>query len=485
MNNIGKRIGLLFLVFIQLCFGLSENKKQVVMVSISANGFDHGILAPIEARVIYAVRESNRYNVIERSELDLILKEHKLSLSGFLKNSSTINPGELIGAQFSIFGKVNNLDGFYTLDFKLINNSSGSIEKAVNLQIPPSITSIFNHIPSAISELVDADASTTEIREIPVRAIRLDANITSISPRSTFQVHRGSVTAIISNDQRFFSVGEKGEIYEWEFLNNFIHRSTFEYPYWNFVHSSLTESGKYLFVTGTDGVIYLWDTSRWGNPFQLKASGHRITAITISNDDTKLYASNIKGQLDVWDIETQQHLSSVPLFSGNVISLSVNSDDKALISFDNVGNLDLYHLGTEAKIFSENTRQSSGLDLISAREGNSLISVNRTGEMQVWDRSPYSETRFVGNQWLKPGIALRKTVIIDEGEVSAIIYSPTEDILVIGLINGGILVVDAIDWRILAKNVQNRAAVTALEFLNDQQFVTGHKDGSLVSWLLN
>jgi hypothetical protein len=485
MNYIYKRIGLLFLVFIQLCLGLSENKKQVVMVSISTEGFENDILAPIEARVIYAVRESNRYNVIERSELDLILEEHKLSLSGLVKNSSTINPGELIGAQFSIFGKVNNLDDFYTFDFKLINNSSGIIEKTVNLQIPPSITSIINHIPIAIAELVDASSPTTEIREIPVRAIRLGANILSISPLSTFQVHRGPVTAIISNDQIFYSVGKKGEIYEWEFLNNFTHRSVFEYPYWNFVNSSLTASGKHLLVTGTDGVIYLWDTSRWGNPFQLKASGHRITAITISHDDTKLYASNMKGQLDVWDIETQQHLSSAPLLSSNVISLSVNSDDKALISFDNVGSLDLYHLGAEAKIFSENTRQSSGLDLISARAGNSLISVNRMGEMQVWDRSPYSETRFVGNQWLKPGIAWRKTVSLDEGELSAIIYSPTEDILVIGLTNGGILVVDAIDWRVLAKNVQKRAAVTALEFLSDHQFVSGHKDGSLVSWLLN
>ena len=472
MNYIYKRIGLLFLVFIQLCLGLSENNKQVVMVSISTEGFENDILAPIEARVIYAVRESNRYNVIERSELDLILKEHKLSLSGLVKNSSTINPGELIGAQFSIFGKVNNLDGFYTLDFKLINNSSGSIEKAVNLQIPPSITSIFNHIPSAIAALVDASSPTAEIREIPVRAIRLGANTLSISPLSTFQVHRGPVTAIISNDQIFYSVGEKGEIYEWEFLNNYSHRSIFEYPYWNFVHSSLTESGKYLFVTGADGVIYLWDTSRWGNPFQLKASSHRITAITISNDDTKLYTSNMKGQLDVWDIETQQHLSTAPLFSARVISLSVNSDDKALISFDNVGNLDLYHFDSEAKIFSENTRQSGGLDLISAHEGNSLVSVNRTGELLVWDRSPYSETRFIGNQWLKPGIALRKTVTIQEGEVSAISYSPTEDILVIGLVNGGILVVDAIDWRILAKNIQKRAPVTALEFLNDHQFVT-------------
>jgi len=464
---------------------VSEEVKQVLMVSVTAEGFNSNIQDPIESRIIYALRQTNLYNVIERNELKVILKEQALSLSGFIKTTSALEVGELIGAELSILGRINNLNKFYTFDLKLINNTTGIIINSVSLQIPPSTTAIFNNISKAIMELTGYTNSQIELRDIPVREIRLNPSITTIAPQATCQAHNGPVAGLLSHNHIFYSIGQLGEISEWNPANNFSKNPIFKYAPWKFFNSLLTHSGGYLFVTGLDGVIFFWDTNRWGNPYQINASHEMVTAITSSKDGSKIYSADAGGNLNIWDIDTQKLVSSKTIFSANVLSLLENDDGLGIFALSANGNIDLYHFKTRELIFSENTRQVDNIELINALRGNTLISVNKQGTIQTWDKSPYSETRFVGNRWLKPGISWRNMVSLKEGEVTAVSFSPSEDIMSIGFDSGSLIIIDTMSGNILARNNQSRATVTAIEFLNDQQFITGHKDGNIVSWLIN
>jgi len=79
-------------------------KKRVAIadVEISAPGAPRGLANGIEEMLITSLHESGRFIVLERSALEEILREQRLSLTGVIRPDTAAKVGELFGAQILV-----------------------------------------------------------------------------------------------------------------------------------------------------------------------------------------------------------------------------------------------------------------------------------------------------------------------------------------------------------------------------------------------
>lgn len=75
------------------------------------------------------------FRLVERSQLDTVLKEQKLGLSGAIDSETAIRVGKLLGAQQIVLGSVSKLGKSYQINARLVDAQTGEI-------IAPSIVEV-------------------------------------------------------------------------------------------------------------------------------------------------------------------------------------------------------------------------------------------------------------------------------------------------------------------------------------------------------
>tara|TARA_Y100001980_G_C14518852_1_gene294172 strand:+ start:360 stop:1367 length:1008 start_codon:yes stop_codon:yes gene_type:complete len=114
-----------------LFIGLALGRTTVAIFDFENNG-----LEPYEVRQLSTRLESelvivNKYNVVERSKIDEILKEQKLQMSGCVEEC-LIEIGNMVGAKKVILGSVGIMGRNYTSSARLVNAETGEILKSAN-----------------------------------------------------------------------------------------------------------------------------------------------------------------------------------------------------------------------------------------------------------------------------------------------------------------------------------------------------------------
>ncbi len=86
------------------------NKQRIAVLSITNKAGEEGEnipMAALEDMLTSALFSSNRFNLVERNEMDAILKEQKLSRGGEFTNETAAKVGQLLGVRFIVIGSIN------------------------------------------------------------------------------------------------------------------------------------------------------------------------------------------------------------------------------------------------------------------------------------------------------------------------------------------------------------------------------------------
>jgi len=86
--------------------------------------------------LITSLVRTGRFDVVERAQLQKILKEQQLGLTGMLNQETAAKVGELLGVKVIITGSVIRLGNVYDVNTRLINVEDGSILKAEKIRGP-------------------------------------------------------------------------------------------------------------------------------------------------------------------------------------------------------------------------------------------------------------------------------------------------------------------------------------------------------------
>ena len=111
-------------------------RKKESEITIAVFDFENNGLKNQEVRILSTRLESElvklgKYNVVERSKIDEILKEQKFQISGCVEECM-IEVGKMLGAKQIILGSVGKLEDLHTITVKLVDVTSGELVRTSN-----------------------------------------------------------------------------------------------------------------------------------------------------------------------------------------------------------------------------------------------------------------------------------------------------------------------------------------------------------------
>ena len=118
-----RRILLLLMVFTQILLA----REYVAVLEFDGSGMSKIEARNVTERFSYELSQTDKFNIIERQQLDLILDEQKTQLSGCIADECAVQIGELVGARYVIAGSVTKTFGLYGIAVRLIDVESGEI----------------------------------------------------------------------------------------------------------------------------------------------------------------------------------------------------------------------------------------------------------------------------------------------------------------------------------------------------------------------
>ncbi len=155
-----------FLCFQVMAQDLTSLKKRIAVINFEDKaGYGHHVGRGVSDMLVTSLVESGKFIVIERAELDEILKEQGLGQSGLVTPQSAAKVGQLLGIQRMITGSVtefgskkNKVGGGFggfnlgvstttarvTVDLRIVNVNTGEITMAKSAEGEDSSTGLDN-----------------------------------------------------------------------------------------------------------------------------------------------------------------------------------------------------------------------------------------------------------------------------------------------------------------------------------------------------
>ena len=121
--------------FIQNADSASIGIKRIFIAAGNSNNCSEVTLTAESLAQLATVSLGNRYTILERKYLDMLLEEQRLSLSGLLLEETTIAAGCLQGSEAIVFCSVECINGKSVLTIKLIDCAEG-VQHWIALYLP-------------------------------------------------------------------------------------------------------------------------------------------------------------------------------------------------------------------------------------------------------------------------------------------------------------------------------------------------------------
>jgi hypothetical protein len=93
---------------------------------------------------------SEKYNLIDRTQLEAIIEEQKLQLSGLTNDDQAIEAGMIVGAQYSVIANCSCMDGAPAYSIKFINCETSEVSYSAIFQ-----TESLSNIPNVIKSKLE------------------------------------------------------------------------------------------------------------------------------------------------------------------------------------------------------------------------------------------------------------------------------------------------------------------------------------------
>ncbi len=116
------------LIFFLCAFAAFSVPQVAVINAVLAKGIDPTVAAPITDKIIEEMIRSGKFIVIDRTNVEQILKEKEFQLSsGVVRNEEMRQAGEYLGADFVVVANITRVGSTYVISSKMINVISGEI----------------------------------------------------------------------------------------------------------------------------------------------------------------------------------------------------------------------------------------------------------------------------------------------------------------------------------------------------------------------
>lgn len=147
--------GITLILVIALC-AIANEPKSIAVSPLTANNVSEGEAASLTDALRSELIKSGQYQVLERSQMEEILKEQGFQQSGACDETNcAIEIGKLLAVQQIILGSIGKVGKTYTLNIRAVDVGSGKIVDDITENYKGSIDDILTEIiPVAVQKLM-------------------------------------------------------------------------------------------------------------------------------------------------------------------------------------------------------------------------------------------------------------------------------------------------------------------------------------------
>jgi hypothetical protein len=108
--------------------------KVAVLDAIIPQNMDPSVISPATDKIIEKLVQSNRFTVLDRANIENVLKEREFQVSGMVSDQDAVTAGKYLGADFIVVSKISKVGDTNFISGKMINVKSGVIVSTTSAQ---------------------------------------------------------------------------------------------------------------------------------------------------------------------------------------------------------------------------------------------------------------------------------------------------------------------------------------------------------------
>ena len=133
--------------------------KVAVLDAIIPQNMDPSVIVPVTEKIVERLVVSGRFTVLDRANIDSVLKEREFQMSGMVSDQDVVTAGKYLGADFVVVAKVQKVSDTYFVSAKMINIKTGVIANQTSAEGEGKLSSLID-LASQVGEVLSGGAVT-------------------------------------------------------------------------------------------------------------------------------------------------------------------------------------------------------------------------------------------------------------------------------------------------------------------------------------
>ncbi len=129
-----RRVHHLFLMLVLPVFFVAAAPKVAVLGASIPESMNKAVAVPVTDKVVEKLVESGKYLVLDRANVEAVLKEREFQYSGMVSDQEISQAGKYLGAELVVVIRVETIGDTYFVSSRMINVETGIIARQASAQ---------------------------------------------------------------------------------------------------------------------------------------------------------------------------------------------------------------------------------------------------------------------------------------------------------------------------------------------------------------
>jgi hypothetical protein len=135
--------------------------KVAVLDAMIPQNMDPSVIVPATEKIIERLVVSGRFTVLDRANIESVLKEREFQVSGMVNDQDVVTAGKYLGADFVVVAKISKVGDTYFISAKMINIKTGVIANQTSAQGEGKISTLID-LSGQVGEVLSGGAVTAQ-----------------------------------------------------------------------------------------------------------------------------------------------------------------------------------------------------------------------------------------------------------------------------------------------------------------------------------